>query len=200
MPPQPEVLGMMKPIGGGDPIPLLKPEVVLGRRHGCDIRLDYDNVSGKHCVLRLIHGVWNVRDLGSTNGTKINGTRLNSEHTLMPDDELGIADHLFTVDYTPSGPEAFLATKKALDVEVQEERKKHSLMELAGFDTDDDRPKRTARPKAAPTEIERISADEAEFEDVIPEHFKPAPKPKKKSNDDSDDFFKLIEEEVKKPE
>ncbi len=45
--------------------------------------------------------------------------------------------------------------------------------------------------------IERLSADEAEFDDVVPEHFKTAPKPKKQPTDD--DFFKIIEEDVKKP-
>jgi pSer/pThr/pTyr-binding forkhead associated (FHA) protein len=200
MSPQREVLGTLMPVGGGDPIPLLKPELTVGRRAGCDIRLDYDNVSGKHCALRLINGVWHVRDLGSTNGTTINGSRLSSQRAITPEDEVGIADHLFTIDYVPSGPEASISTHKVLDQEVQEERKLHSLMELAGLDTDEDRPKRAARPKTAPTLIERLSADQAEFDDTVPEHFKATPKPKpKKKDDDDDDFLKLIEEEVKKP-
>ena len=150
MPPLEEVLGTMVPVGGGDPIPLVKPDITVGRRAGCDIRLDFENVSGKHCSFRLINGVWHVRDLGSTNGTSINGSRLSSQHAIMPEDEVGIADHLFTVDYVPSGPEAFITTHKVLDEEVQEEKKRHSLMELAGLDTDDDKPKRVARPKTAP--------------------------------------------------
>ena len=118
----------------------------------------------------------------------------------MPEDEVGIADHLFTVDYVPSGPEAFIGTHKVLDDEVQEERKRHSLMELAGLDTDEDKPNRAARPKTAPALIERLSAEQAEFDDTVPDHFKagPKPRPKKKDGDD-DDFLKLIEEEVKKP-
>ena len=83
----------------------------------------------------------------------------------------------------------------------QEERKKHSLMELAGLDTDEDKPKRITRPKSAPISIERISAEEGEFDDAVPEHFKTAPpKPKPKKKDEEDDFLKLIEDEVKKPE
>src|SRR6516164_6897016 len=158
MPPQEEVLGTLVPVGGGDPIPLLKPEITAGRRAGCDIRLDFENVSGKHCVFRLINGVWHVRDLGSTNGTSVNGTRLSSQHAIMPDDEVEIADHLFTLDYVPSGPDAFITKHKVLDdEEIQEERKQHSLMELAGLDTDEDKPKRVARPKSAPALIERLS-------------------------------------------
>jgi len=199
MPPENEKLGTLIPVGGGDPIPLLKSEIVVGRRGSCDIRLDFENVSGKHCTFRLINGVWHVRDMGSTNGTTVNGSRLSSQHVIMPEDEVGIADHLYTIDYIPSAPDALFATHKVLDHEVQEERKRHSLMELAGLDTDEDRPKRVSRPKSAPELIERISADEGEFDDAVPEHFKAPPKPMPKKQDEDDDFLKLIEDEVKKP-
>jgi hypothetical protein len=102
---------------------------------------------------------------------------------------------MFTIDYDPAGPEAFLSAHKELDEEVVQERAKTSLMDLAGLDTDDAKLK-TKRPKRAPTVIERLSADEAEFDDVVPDHFKAAPKPAKKPPSD-DDFFKLIEEDVK---
>jgi predicted component of type VI protein secretion system len=180
-------------VGGGDPIPLYKPEIILGRRPSCDIRLDFENVSGKHCMLRLLNGVWNVKDLGSTNGTTVNGARLSTEQSVMPDEEFGIAGHMFTIDYDPAGPEAFLSSHKELDDEVVQERAKHSLIDLAGLDTDETKPK---RPKRAPTIIERLSADEAEFDDAVPEHFKAPPAPPKKPPSD-DDFFKLIEEDVK---
>src|SRR3954470_10219965 len=176
MPPENEKLGTLIPVGGGDPIPLLKSEIVVGRRGSCDIRLDFENVSGKHCTLRMINGVWHVRDMGSTNGTTVNGSRTSSQHAIMPEDELGVADHLYTIDYVPSAPEALFATQKVLDNEVQEERKRHSLMELAGLDTDEDRPKRVSRPKSAPELIERISADEGDFDDAGTEHLKAAPK------------------------
>src|SRR4051794_1129598 len=103
-----KVLGILKPMGGGDPIPLEKPEVVIGRRRSCDICLDFNNISGKHCQLRLINSVWHVRDLGSTNGTSLNGLQLTSEHNVLPDDELSIASHLYTIDYEPGGPDAVL--------------------------------------------------------------------------------------------
>jgi hypothetical protein len=88
-----------------------------------------------------------------------------------------------------------LNAHKDLDEEVVQERQRHSLMDLAGLDTDDAKaPKRAAR---APNVIERLSADEAEFDDVVPQHFKAAPKPKKQPTDD--DFLKIIEDDVKKP-
>lgn len=195
MPPHPsKVLGVMNPVGGGDPIPLTKTEMVIGRRPGCDIRLDFENISGKHCNLRFINGIWMVRDLGSTNGTTVNGSILASEQSVMPDEELGIAGHLFTLEYDPAGPEAFLSAHKDLDEEVVQERAKHSLVDLAGLDTDAVQAK---RPKTAPTVIERLSAEEADFDDALPKHFKQPAKPKKQASDD--DFFNLIEDEVKKP-
>ncbi len=118
MRPPSEVLGVMYPVGGGDPIPLTKAEIVIGRRPGNDIRLDFENISGKHCKLRFANGIWMVRDLGSTNGTTVNGSLLASEQSVMPDEELGIAGHLFTIDYEPAGPEAFLNSHKDLDEDV----------------------------------------------------------------------------------
>jgi predicted component of type VI protein secretion system len=196
MRPLPGILGILQPVGGGDPIPLTKPEMLVGRRAGCDIRLDFENISGKHCSLRFLNGLWMVKDLGSTNGTTVNGTPLASEQSLMPDEELGIAGHMFTIEYDPAGPEAFLNAHKDLDEEVVQERQRHSLMDLAGLDTDDAKlPKRATR---APNVIERVSADEAEFDDAVPQNFKSAPKPKKQQPTD-DDFFKLIEDDVRDP-
>ena len=181
-------LGIMRPLGGGDPIPLYKDELIIGRRPTCDIQLDFENVSSKHCVLRMVNHVWHVRDLGSTNGTSMNGQRLSAEAGLMPDDELGIATHYFTIDYDPVSP--VLTSKMVLEEEMTEKRKHKSLLELAGFETDDRR--RRTRPE---DRVERPAAEEADFGDAIPDRFD-APAPKKL--DDSDDFFRIIEDDAKK--
>src|SRR6516165_8334864 len=137
---QGKVLGILKPVGGGDPIPLMKAELIIGRRRSCDVFLDFNNISGRHCQLRLINSVWHVRDLGSTNGTSLNGMALSSEHSVMPDDELAIASHLYTIDYEPGGPESVVHAIEDMADEAQARR--HSLLELAGIDTDEDRPQR----------------------------------------------------------
>ena len=58
------MLGELQPIGGGDPIPLMKPVLTVGRRESCDIVLRFPNVSGSHCELSLENGYWFVKDLG----------------------------------------------------------------------------------------------------------------------------------------
>jgi len=187
-------LGILKPLGGGDPIPLRKEEMIVGRRPTNDVRLDFENISGKHCVLKLIKGVWHVRDLDSTNGTTVNGQRITSEHGIMPDDELGIATHYFSIDYDPVAP--ILNSKQVLEEELPSETRKHrSLLELAGMAYSSDRPSRAPRPSKREREF-RPPANDPVFEDPLPERFKTAPAPKKVDAND-DDFFKLIEEDVK---
>ncbi len=40
--------GELMPLGGGDPIPLLKRSLMIGRRESCDIVLRFSNVSAHH--------------------------------------------------------------------------------------------------------------------------------------------------------
>ena len=111
----------------------------------------------------------------------------------MPDEEFGIAGHMFTIEYDPAGPEAFLSSHQELDEEIVQERPTHSLIDLAGLDTDETQ---AEAGQTRPTVIERLSVDEAEFDDAVPDHFKAPPeRPRKPPSDD--DFFKLIEEDVK---
>lgn len=96
------MLGELFPTGGGDPIPFLKPKLLVGRRESCDISLRFPNVSSHHCELELINGYWRVRDLGSRNGTKVNGIRIESTW-LLPGDELSVAKHSYEVRYSAAG-------------------------------------------------------------------------------------------------
>ena len=191
-------LGILKPLGGGDPVPLLKDELMVGRRPGSDIRLDFENVSGKHCVLRYIKGVWHVRDLGSTNGTSLNGQRITHEENVLPDDELGVATHFFHIDYEPVGPAAVSGGNAVLaeDEEIAQQKKQHSLVELAGLSDDVDIAiTRKRRPSKPPERIVRLSADEADFDDALPEEVRNAPPARIETQED--DFLNLIEEDVK---
>lgn len=92
--------GELLPLGGGDPIPLLKTELIVGRREGADIVLRFPNVSGHHCELALGDGYWTIKDLRSSNGIKVNGTRV-SEQRLEPGDKLSIANHEYEIAFDP---------------------------------------------------------------------------------------------------
>jgi len=95
--------GELVPVGGGDAIPLINEVMTIGRRESCDICLKFQNISGTHCELALKEGVWHLRDLGSTNGVKVNGDR-TLRRPLRPGDEVSIADHRFTIQYQlPAG-------------------------------------------------------------------------------------------------
>jgi predicted component of type VI protein secretion system len=94
------MFGELLPVGGGDPIPLLKKTLMIGRRESCDIVLRFSNVSAHHCELKLQGGYWYVKDLQSRNGVKVNGQRV-VEKRLDPGDVLAVAKHVYDVQYSP---------------------------------------------------------------------------------------------------
>lgn len=93
--------GELLPRGGGDPIPLLKPVLFIGRRETADIVLRFPNVSAQHCQMVVVDGFWHVKDLGSSNGIKVNGVR-TLEQRIDPGDILAIARHEYEVCYEPA--------------------------------------------------------------------------------------------------
>jgi hypothetical protein len=74
----------------GPDITLDRAMVVVGRHPACDTRLDSLRVSRHHCCMTQESGEVVVRDLGSTNGIRINGQRVEIGR-LRPGDELSIA-------------------------------------------------------------------------------------------------------------
>src|SRR5580698_6667375 len=94
------MFGELHPLGGGDPIPLMKESLLVGRRESCDIVLRFANVSAHHCELRLEGGYWYVKDLNSRNGVKVNGLRVTNKR-LDPGDEFVIAKHKYEINYSP---------------------------------------------------------------------------------------------------
>ena len=139
-------LGELIPCGGGDPIPLLAPKLLVGRQPSCDITLRFPNVSSRHCVFEFEKGFWFVRDLGSSNGIKVNNIRCESRW-LRPGDVISIAKHRYEISYVPQG-EHF--------PEVEEDAFATGLLEKAGLKGRRSRntaPQREAGPKKeAPTE------------------------------------------------
>src|SRR5438128_1653124 len=84
------------PLDGGPPVDLAKEMILIGRQDDCDLRLDHKSVSKTHCVLVKTDGLLLLRDLGSTNGTRVNGTRVRRA-ALLPNDKLSVANFHFRV-------------------------------------------------------------------------------------------------------
>ena len=93
--------GELVPDGGGDPIPLLREKLTVGRRESCDIVLRFPNISSKHCELMIQSGYWFVRDLNSRNGVTGDGPR-DQPKRLDPGCTLAIAKHAYSIDYSPT--------------------------------------------------------------------------------------------------
>ena len=85
--------------GQVDEISLTKGEVVLGRASDTDVILEGQLVSGRHASLRFTPGGWQVMDLGSLNGTRLNGRPLpaRSPVPFRAGDRIQIADYHFAV-------------------------------------------------------------------------------------------------------
>jgi len=94
----------------GPEILLDRAVVVVGRHPQCDARLDSIRVSRRHCCMTEDNGEVVVRDLGSTNGIRINGQRVESGR-LRAGDELSIAHIRYRLEGEAGGPQVTLADR-----------------------------------------------------------------------------------------
>jgi pSer/pThr/pTyr-binding forkhead associated (FHA) protein len=78
--------------------PINQPEFLIGRGADCDLRLRTRSVSRHHCLIRLGTDEAFVTDLGSSNGTYLNGQPVRSQSTLHTGDELQVGSIHFVVD------------------------------------------------------------------------------------------------------
>jgi len=69
--------------------------VVIGRRSGCDIVLHDTSISRRHARLELHRGRYTISDLGSTNGTMVNGVKINTK-VLEPGDVITLGATICT--------------------------------------------------------------------------------------------------------
>ncbi len=91
------------PVEGGPPIEIAKDLVLVGRKEDCDLRIDHKSVSKLHCVLVKTEGLLLLRDLGSTNGTRVNGQRVRRA-ALLTNDQLQLASLRYAVQVVPDDP------------------------------------------------------------------------------------------------
>ena len=87
--------GYLVPSSGGQAVPLRKTRLFLGRVKGSEAPLSRENA---YCQLELIEGFWNVEDLQTPGGVKINGRACKRER-LMPEDEITIGKHRYRISF-----------------------------------------------------------------------------------------------------
>jgi predicted component of type VI protein secretion system len=89
-------LAMVKGDGTQRNFALSRERLVIGRLNTCDLRIALPSVSRQHCEVILDGGVLKLRDLGSSNGTYHNHTRVQ-EAVLSAGDEIGVGPVVFRV-------------------------------------------------------------------------------------------------------
>ena len=72
--------------------------ITLGRSRQCDVMLDDPNVSRTHAEIRPRGGSWVINDLGSTNGSRLNGRKLDGSEVLKPGDEIELGTSRLTFE------------------------------------------------------------------------------------------------------
>ena len=92
----------LRVVGGrfsGHTIQVARGKLLIGRAEDCDLRPESEFVSGYHCVLLRDEYTLRVRDLGSKNGTLVNGRRIGTGVTiLLHDDMVSIGELNILVD------------------------------------------------------------------------------------------------------
>jgi pSer/pThr/pTyr-binding forkhead associated (FHA) protein len=80
-------------------------KLIIGREEDCSLRIQSEFLSRHHCVLLLDEYTLRIRDLGSKNGTFVNGRRIGSEeHILCNGDTVSVGDFNFHVAIDQPGP------------------------------------------------------------------------------------------------
>ena len=81
----------------GTVFPLTTDSVVLGREEGADISLRDPEVSRQHARVSWQAGTYVLEDLGSTNGTFLNGMQITGQRPLRPGDSIGLGQTILVL-------------------------------------------------------------------------------------------------------
>lgn len=108
---------LLTPVGNGRKIVIDRPVILVGRSPECDAVLDVSSkISRMHCALIQVDASYFIRDLGSLNGVRVNGTRVDRECSLTHGARVAIGDIHFQ----------FLANVPASQLSPPEHQKKPS--------------------------------------------------------------------------
>lgn len=100
---------------------LSSEEFLIGRGADCNLRLRSSDISRHHCLIRVGKEEVTLNDLGSANGTLVNGQRIRCPTILKSGDELHVGSARFVVDLGDS-PGLFEQIEKASDPRCSTQR------------------------------------------------------------------------------
>ena len=118
------VIGIAVPVIAGSVLSLihsdgtvtqLNDDIVVGRSADCGLHIDDSRISRRHAQIRIDGDSRLLEDLGSANGTYVNGERLEGVHTLCADDTVAFDNHQFTVC---AGQAASAEPEPAVDIDA----------------------------------------------------------------------------------
>ena len=142
-------------------VPLDSDRVTIGRAESSDIALGDATVSRLHAVVERYPSGWSIRDVGSSNGTFVNGARVVGERLLQPGDEVSVgAARMFL--RSPE-TEVVVATVGAEDPPVLTRKEREVLVALC-------RPLVEGRPFPAPPTVRELAAKFVVSEAAVKQH------------------------------
>jgi len=97
--------------GASSTIKLTDGVTTVGRNDECQLRIKSSQVSRKHCELFEKKGLLLVKDLGSSNGTYVNGKKIDGQRVLEAGDELMVGQVTFKVSKDADGAGAAPAAR-----------------------------------------------------------------------------------------
>ena len=171
----------------GKRVRLTDAETVIGRDESAKIRVATHEVSRQHCLLIITGAGVLVRDLGSRNGTFINGIPIAEETILQPGDSITTGPMTFELEKVEAPKKQTVTTTTTTTTNKAKKDPSASDDEIAGWLTDEtsdelsasdttiqtgraksvDPPPAPAKPKTPKKEFKSV-AEEAE--DIIRRH------------------------------
>lgn len=92
-------LKVLRGASTGKEVEIRGPRFFIGRSPECNLRANSDAISRRHCAITVGESDVTIKDLGSRNGTYVNGTRIDGEHRIKMGDQLRVGPLEFLVTH-----------------------------------------------------------------------------------------------------
>jgi pSer/pThr/pTyr-binding forkhead associated (FHA) protein len=92
-------LKVLRGASAGKEVEVRGPRFYIGRSEECHLRANSDAISRRHCAITVNDDEVRIRDLGSRNGTYVNGVRIDGDHRIQMGDQLRVGPLEFLVTH-----------------------------------------------------------------------------------------------------